>query len=123
MGHHRFERHGRCYAALGAAEMAKDDDSGTSVGELQQGRGDALDAACIADLAYRERHVEIDADENSLAAYLDIIKRAKAAHGHQTRSEPTQHGSDIAHAVGKAPFIIVPGKDAAEGAVDHRGAA
>ena len=122
MGHHRFEGHGRCYATFRAAEMAKDDDSSAFVGELQQGWGDALDAAGITDLAFRKRHVEIDADENSLSAYLDIIKRAEATHGHQARSESTQHGSDIAHAVGKAPFIVVPGKDAAEGAVDHRGA-
>ena len=88
--------------------MAKGDYSGAFVSELKQGRGDALDAAGITDLAFCERHVEIDADKNSLSAYPDIVKRAKAAHGHQARSEPTQHGRDIAHTVGKAPFIVVP---------------
>ena len=81
-------------AAIGASESAG---SGPSLGrpkwasrmtlaplpdEFEDGRGDALDAGGVGDLAVGHRHVEVDADQHPLAADVaDGVECPEAGHG------------------------------------------
>src|SRR5918996_1385121 len=63
---------------LGTAEMRQHDHLGPFAGELGDGRKHAGDAGRIGDLAVLDRHVEIDADEDPLAANVDPVNTPDA---------------------------------------------
>ena len=70
-------------AALRPAEMGEQDDLGALVGELEDGRRDALDAGRVGDLAVGDRHVEVDADQHALALDVaDVVERLESGHRH-----------------------------------------
>ncbi len=96
------------------------------------GRQHARDAGRVGDGAVFDRHVEVDADQHALALHVDPVdgpdagevetaRRAlPSARAMTARSyQPTHGDGRVGHAVGEAPFVVVPGHDAAERAVDH----
>ena len=64
-------------AALRPAEMREQDHLAALVGDLGDGRRDALDAGGVGDLAVLHRHVEIDAQEHALALHVGVIEGAE----------------------------------------------
>ena len=77
----RLQREFGLGPALRPAEMREQDDLGALVGELQDGRRDALDAGRVGDLAVGDRHVEVDADQHALALDVaDVVERLESGH-------------------------------------------
>ena len=70
-------------AALRPAEMREQDDLAALVGDLGDGRRDALDAGRVGDLAVLDRHVEVDAQQDALALHVGLIERAERRHAPQ----------------------------------------
>ncbi len=64
-------------AALGTAEMREQDHLAALVGDLGDGRGDALDARLVGDLAVLGGNVEVDAQEHALAGDVGVVERAE----------------------------------------------
>ena len=64
-------------AALGPAEMREQDDLAALVGDLADGRHDALDARGVGHAAVFHRHVEIDAQQHALALDVDVVEGAE----------------------------------------------
>jgi hypothetical protein len=67
-------------AALRPAEMREDDDFAALVGDLGDAARGGLDARRIADLAVRHRHIEVDADEDTLVLHVDVVESAERRH-------------------------------------------
>ena len=72
----RLQRLGRI-ASLRTSEMGEQDHLAALVGDLADGRSDALDAGGVRDLAVLDRDVEIDAHQHALAAEVGLIERAE----------------------------------------------
>jgi hypothetical protein len=72
--------------ALGAIEMGEQDRQPTLVGDFLDGKGDALDAGLVGDLAVLDWHVEIDAQQYALVGQVKIVKGLEGGHRH-TRLE------------------------------------
>ncbi len=70
----RCQRHLRDAPALGAVEVAADDDPGTLLDEFADRRRQSLEARQIADLAVANRHVEVGAQQDVLAGDIDIVE-------------------------------------------------
>ena len=108
-------------APFGTAEMREKDHLPALVGDLVDRRQDALDAGRIGDPAVLHRNVEIDANEDALSLDVGLVERAESGH-RAAPSDQLRHGDGgIRHAVREAPFVIVPGQHADEGAVHHLG--
>ncbi len=114
-GGHRAEGKGRVGFAFGAVEMAADDDFGAFVREFADGGGEALDAGEVGDFAVLDRDVEVGADQHAQAGDGDVVE------GLGCHLEGPEQGSGVGHAVGKAPFVVVPAHDAGQRAVHHCG--
>ncbi len=71
------ERIGLVRAALGAAEMGEQNDLAALVGDLRDGRRDALDARRIGHAAVFGRHVEVDAQEDAFSRDIGVVERAE----------------------------------------------
>ena len=114
-------------ASLRPAEMREQDHLAALVGDLGDGRRDALDAGSVGDLAVLHRHVEVDAHQHALALRpSSVIERlGHARYGSSARARdyaaislralqaasdqlPHRHGG-VDHAVREAPFVVVPG--------------
>ena len=63
------QREGGVRGALGAAQVRGDDHLGTRVGERLDGGQHGADAAVVGDRPVGQRHIEVGADEDPLAAY------------------------------------------------------
>ena len=132
--------------ALGPAEMREQDDLAALVRDLLDRRRDALDPRRVGDVAVLHRHVEIDAQAAracrrrrrhrgcgrlghvmlpAKVKRLDWLPAAAEPEGRRrakTRSDQLAHRDRrVGHAVGEAPFVVVPGQHAHERAVDHLG--
>ena len=71
---------------FGPAEMGEQDDLGALVGQLGDGRRDALDAGRVGDLAVGDRHVEVDAHQHALAADVaDVVEGLEGGHASPSR--------------------------------------
>src|SRR4029077_18910715 len=123
--------------SLGTSEMGKQDYLAALVGDLADGRSDALDAGGVRDLAVLDRNVEIDAHEHAFAPEVGLVERAE--HDYRpgcavttdtiatVRSVIAGRASDqlahrnrgIDHAVGEAPLIVVPRHHPHQRAVQH----
>ena len=66
--------------SLRPAEVGEQDHLAALVGDLGDGRRDALDAGRVGDLAVLHRHVEVDAQQDALALHVGLIERAKRTH-------------------------------------------
>ena len=104
----------RCPSGRGPwpAEMREQDHLAALVGDLGDGRRDALDAGGVGDLAVLHRHVEVDAHSTRLPFTSASIEGAERAHGRarQCGSDQLAHrDGGVGHAVGEAPFVVVPG--------------
>jgi hypothetical protein len=66
------------------AEVRQQNDLAPFVGDLLDGRRDALDAGCVGDLAVLHRHVEIDAQQHALVSHVNAIESAKRGHDNST---------------------------------------
>ncbi len=71
------QRIGLVRAALGTAEVREQDHLAALVGDLGDGRGDALDARRVGDLAVLGGNVEVDAQEHALAGDVGVVERAE----------------------------------------------
>src|SRR5262245_5836756 len=60
--------------------MREQDHLAALVGELGDGRRDALDTGRVGDLAVLNRHVEVDAQQHALVGDVGLIKCAKLRH-------------------------------------------
>ena len=77
-----LERIGLVRAALGPAEMGEKNDLAALVGDLRDGRRDALDARRIGHPAVLGRNVEVDAQQHALAGDIGVVEGAERfAHG------------------------------------------
>ena len=65
---------------LRAAEMREQDDLAALVGDLGDGRRDALDAGRVGDLAVLHRHVEVDAQQDALVLHVGLVEGAERRH-------------------------------------------
>ena len=72
-----LERIGLVRAALGPAEMRKQNDLAAFVRDFRDGRRDALDARRVGHAAVLRRNVEIDAQEHALAGDVGVVERAE----------------------------------------------
>ena len=72
-----LQRIGLVRAALGPAEMRKQNDLAALVRDLRDRRRDAFDARRIGHPAVLRRNIEIDAQENALAGEVGVVERAK----------------------------------------------
>src|SRR6516162_2428051 len=69
-----------------APEMGEQNHLAALVGNLADGRGYALDAGRVGDLAVLNRHVEIDAHEHTLAPHIGLIEGAEHVSSLRARS-------------------------------------
>ena len=77
-----LERIGLVRAALGPAEMREKNDLAALVGDLRDGRRDALDARRIGHPAVFGRHVEVDAQEDAFSRDIGVVEGAeRLCHG------------------------------------------
>ena len=72
----RLQRLGRI-ASFRTPEMGQQDHLAALVGDLADGRSDALDAGGVRDFAVLDRDVEIDAHEHAFAPEVGLIERAE----------------------------------------------
>src|SRR5467141_811007 len=68
--------------------MREEDHLAALVGDLGDGRDDALDAGRVGDAAALHRHVEVDAEQDALVGDVGLIESTKAGHGRCHRKEP-----------------------------------
>ena len=64
-------------AALRPAEMREQDHLAALVGDLGDGRRDALEPGRVGDAAVFHGHVEVDAQQHALALHVDVIEGAE----------------------------------------------
>ena len=72
-----LQRIGLVRPALGAAEMGEQDDLAALVGDLDDRRGDALDARRIGHPAVFGGNVEVDAQQDALAGDIGVVESAE----------------------------------------------
>src|SRR5215468_5296165 len=60
--------------------MREEDHLAAFVGDLGDGRLDALDAGRVGDATLAHRHVEVDAEEDALVGDVSLIESAEARH-------------------------------------------
>ncbi len=99
--------------------MGKHDHLGALVGQFADRRRLPFDAHHVGHASVFHRHVQIRAHQHALALHGKAIKRLKRIHG---RSDQLAHrDSGIRHAIGEAPFVVVPAHDLNEIPVHHLG--
>src|SRR5262249_2784798 len=132
--------------ALRSAEMRGENDPGIVLERVTNRRHRGLDACGVGDAAVlRERHVEVDTDEDALTAQVEVVDRVHGGWGlgtgkrtadgerpegpswpyavgrppnSQLRADET---GDVSHALRETPFVVVPRKHLDEVAVHHLG--
>ena len=75
---HLFEREFGIDLALGAAEMAEENDLAILLDDFADGGHEALDAGGIADLAIGDRDVEIGPQQYALARQIEFVEGLEA---------------------------------------------
>ena len=76
-GGHGGEGHFGDPFALGAVEMAADDDLGPLLRQFPDSGGEPLDPGQVADLAVPYRNIEIGAEQDALASDIQIVKSSE----------------------------------------------
>ena len=79
-GDHGLERFLRV-AAFRPAVMRQQDHLAAAVGDLDDGRGIALDARDVGDFAVVHGNVEVDANKNAFAFEVGVVEGAEAHDG------------------------------------------
>ena len=78
--HHGLQRHLRHALALGAVEMAADDNARALFGQFADGGRQALDPRAVGDPPVAHGHVQVSAQQHPLAAGVEAIEGAEAGH-------------------------------------------
>ena len=81
-GRHRLEGIGHVELTLRAAHVRAEDHGGTVLLQIFDGGQRLADTLVVGDFSVGQRHVEVAADKNLLALYVDVLNRLFVHSGH-----------------------------------------
>ena len=96
-------------ARLRAAEMRQQDDLAALCRRSRRSSARARSMrGRIGDRAVLHRHVEVDPHQHALAGEVDVVEGAKASWLRRASDQLAHGHGGVGHAVGEAPFVVVP---------------